>query len=69
MKSMASFIGTRGEDTLCHIPGMVKTEGGPPVSMMLNAIAAAEDANPLFVTRALKLVSHKCPHEPTFEVT
>lgn len=52
---MASFTGTRGEDTFCHIPMLVEAEGGLLVSMLFNAIAAAEDANPLFVIRALKL--------------
>lgn len=52
---MVSFTGTRGEDTFCHVPVPVEAEGGPLVSMLFNAIAAAEDANPLFVIRALKL--------------
>lgn len=52
---MASSTGTRGEDAFCHVPVLVEAEGRPPVSMLLNAIAAAKDANPLFVIRALKL--------------
>lgn len=53
MKSMASFTGTRGEDAFYHVPVLIEAEGGPLVSRLLNAVAAAEDSDSQFVIKAL----------------
>lgn len=53
MKSTASFTGSRGEDAFYHVPVLTEAEGGPLVSLLLNAVAAAEDSNVEFVIKAL----------------
>lgn len=53
MKSMATFTGTRGEDAFYHVPVLIEAEGGPLVSLLLNAVAAADDSNDAFVIKAL----------------
>jgi indoleamine 2,3-dioxygenase len=53
LKSLGSFTGTRGEDAFYHIPVLVEAEGGPLVSLLLKAIAAAQKEDITFVTNVL----------------
>ncbi|KAK2608485.1 Indoleamine 2,3-dioxygenase [Conoideocrella luteorostrata] len=53
MQSISSFTGTRGEDAFYHVPVLNEAEGGPLVSLLLNAVAAPKAADAPFVTHAL----------------
>lgn len=53
LKSVASFMNSRGEDTFYHVPVLVEAEGGPLVHKLLNALDEAEVGNITAVIEAL----------------
>ncbi|POR37740.1 Uncharacterized protein TPAR_02082 [Tolypocladium paradoxum] len=53
LESQASFTGTRGEDAFYHVPVLIEAEGGPLVSLLLDAVAASEKGDAVFITDAL----------------
>jgi indoleamine 2,3-dioxygenase len=53
MMSVASFTGTRGEDAFYYVPVMTEVEGGPMVSLLLHAVAAAQESDAALVANAL----------------
>ena len=53
LKSIGTFTRTRGEDAFYHVPVLIEAEGGPLVSLLLDAVAAAQKENIAFVTDVL----------------
>lgn len=54
LSSLASFTGSRGEDAFYHVPVLIEAEGGPLISLLLNAIAASSQGDTASVKTALR---------------
>ncbi|CAH0053643.1 unnamed protein product [Clonostachys solani] len=53
LRSVASFMRTRGEDAFYHVPVLVEAEGGPLVKILLDAVGEARISNSAPVQAAL----------------
>lgn len=53
LKALASFTGTRGEDAFYHVPVLIEAEGGPLVSLLLDAVDAAQKGGIALVKEVL----------------
>jgi indoleamine 2,3-dioxygenase len=57
LRSVASFMDSRGENAFYHVPVLVEAEGGPLVYTLLHALEQAEAGNTTAVTEALNLTT------------
>jgi indoleamine 2,3-dioxygenase len=54
LSSLASFTGSPGEDAFYHIPVLIEAEGGPLISLLLNAITASSRGDTTSVIATLQ---------------
>lgn len=54
LTSLASFIGSPGEDAFYHVPVLIEAEGGPLVPLLLSAVCATRQNDTQTVVEALR---------------
>uniref|UniRef100_A0A0B7JZA0 Indoleamine 2,3-dioxygenase n=1 Tax=Bionectria ochroleuca TaxID=29856 RepID=A0A0B7JZA0_BIOOC len=73
LRSVASFMRTRGEDAFYHVPVLVEAEGGPLVKILLDAVGETRRSNSAPVQAALSasaaIIAKMVKHLPKLYAT